>query len=297
MSAPFLKMAGAGNDFIILDDRDGSYADIPAERWSALCLRRTGIGADGVLLLQASDDLDYRMRYINADGSETDMCGNGARCLAWMASVEHGLGNELTAAVPRPAGWEPPPDADAEQIWTVEFEANDGIHRAIGWDHQVVVSLGECSGAEACTVETSHGPQTGVCLSIGVPHFVLRVDDPDAVDVEAIGRELRHDPCFEPAGTNVDWLSLEPVDGNAWAIRTYERGVEAETLSCGTGSTAAAVALALEGVHSPVRLRTHGGDLLTVYFNRAGDGVSDLWLAGPVTAVYRGIISGGSQDS
>jgi diaminopimelate epimerase len=290
MSAPFIKMAGAGNDFIVLDDRDGSYADVPAERWSALCSRRTGIGADGVLLLQPSRDFDYRMRYVNADGSETDMCGNGARCLAWMAAVERGLGNEFTGQSPRPDGWRPPPEAAAEQIWTVGFEANDGIHRAIGWGQQVVVSLGECPGGERCTVETSRGPQTGLRLSIGVPHFVLRVDDPDVVDVEGIGRELRNDPYFAPAGTNVDWLSRNPGAGDAWAIRTYERGVEAETLSCGTGSTAAAVTLALEGAPSPVRLRTHGGDLLTVHYQSAGAGVTDLWLAGPVTVVYRGIV-------
>jgi diaminopimelate epimerase len=290
MSTPFIKMAGAGNDFIVLDDRDDSYSEYPPARWSSLCSRRTGIGADGVLLLRTSENHDFRMRYINADGSETDMCGNGARCLAWMAVEERGLGRGLSAASPRPVNWEPPPEAGHGRIWTVGFEANDGIHHAIGWDREVVVSLGECPGAETCTVETAGGSQTGLRLSIGVPHFLLREDDPDAVDVEGLGRKLRNDPFFAPAGTNVDWLSREPGADGAWAIRTYERGVEAETLSCGTGSTAAAVALALEGVPSPVRLRTRGGDRLTVYFNRAGPGVSDLWLAGPVTVAYRGIV-------
>lgn len=291
MSTPFLKMVGAGNDFLLFDDRDGSCSGIPSERWAALCARRTGAGADGVLLLGTSRDHDYSMRYLNADGVEVEMCGNGARCLAWMAATELGMGRELAPDAPRPPGWEPPGAIGPDRVWWVAFEAGDGTHHAVGWERRVAVSLGDPSPATEKVVETGMGSLTGFFLNVGVPHFVVRTEDPDSVPLSTLGPEIRRHEAFGPGGTNVDLLATRAGADGAWELRTYERGVEAETLSCGTGTCASATVLALSGVAPPVDILTRSGEILRVYFEASEGGPRNLWLEGPVAVVYRGIVA------
>ncbi len=288
MSVRFLKMEAAGNDFLLFDDRSGEMERLPADHWGDLCRRRTGVGADGVLLLQEASGVDFRMCYLNADGGEAGMCGNGARCLAWAAALEFGLGHGLEPDTPRPEGWEPPPGVGHRQVWTVGFEAADGPHRALGWDRQVVLTLRDPTPPTTCRLPVAGGTVQGQRVDTGVPHLVVRVEDPGTVAVEEAGPPLRAHPDLGPKGTNVDWVSAAPDADGAWRIRTWERGVEAETLACGTGAGAAAAVLAADGVVSPVALRTRGGEVLQVHFRRAGAGIDDLWLEGPVRLVYRG---------
>lgn len=288
MNDRFLKMEAAGNDFLLFDDRSGELGRLPADRWIDLCSRRTGAGADGVLLLQEASDADFRMRYLNADGGEAGMCGNGARCLAWAAALEFGLAHGLEPDTPRPHGWEPPPGIGLRQVWSIGFTADDGPHRALGWDRQVLVTLRDPAPPVSCRLSTAHGAFSGHQVDTGVPHLVVRVEDPGKVAVHQAGPALRAHPDLGREGANVDWVAASPDPDGAWRIRTWERGVEAETLACGTGAGAAAVVLAAAGVPSPVLLRPRGGGLLQVHYRPAGDRIADLWLEGPVRPVYRG---------
>ena len=298
MSAPFLKMTAAGNDFLVFDDRDGDYGGTGPDRWAQLCARRTGVGADGVLLIRAADeaDADFRMHYLNADGSEAAMCGNGARCIAWAAAVERGLGRELGVDTPRPGAWGLPEGIGAKQVWSISFTAPDGLHHALGWERTVMVSLGDPTPLQELSVTTGEQARAwdGSLLTVGVPHLVLPVQDPSEVDVEEEGGRLRWHEDLGPEGANVDFLALEPDEEGAHAIRTYERGVEGETLACGTGAASAAVFLAARGNASPVVLRPRSGELLRVHFARdrdEPDRIADLWLEGPINLVYRGILA------
>ncbi len=298
MSAPFLKMTAAGNDFLVFDDRDGLYAGTGPERWARLCGRRTGVGADGVLLIRAPErpDASFHMHYLNADGSEAAMCGNGARCIAWAAAVERGLGAEISVESPRPAGWELPEGIGAKQVWSVAFTAPDGLHHAVGWERTVMVTLGDPTPLQPLTLTAGEGrPQReGSLVTVGVPHLVLPVEDPDEVDVEGEGPPLRGHEALGPGGANVDFLAREPDGTGAYPIRTYERGVEGETLACGTGAASAAAWLADRGNPSPVLLRPRSGEVLRVHYARVHgeEGrIRDLWLEGPITLVYRGILA------
>ena len=290
MSTPFLKMTGAGNDFLVFDDRECGLGDISPQRWASLCARRTGVGADGILLLRESDSCDFRMVFFNADGGEGQMCGNGARCLAWAAAVESGLGRELTMDSPRPDGWGIPQGIGGRQVWSVTFEAADGRHDALGWERTVLVSLGSASDPVELTLETSEGAVSGSLLSVGVPHFISLTGDPQSVPLDSIGLWLRSHQRLGPGGANVSFLAREPDDEGSYSIRTFERGVEAETLSCGTGAAAAAAILAREGVSAPVSIRA-GGGVLNVYLTAGEQGVGDIWLEGPVRVIYRGVLA------
>ncbi|MFO7768676.1 MAG: diaminopimelate epimerase [bacterium] len=301
MSASFLKMTAAGNDFLVFDDRDGSCESTGAQRWARLCRRRTGVGADGVLLIRPSDHRDamFAMRYLNADGSAAAMCGNGARCIAWAAAVEKGLGRELSVDTPRPRGWELPEGIGARQVWSVSFEAPDGLHRAVGWERTVMVTLGDPTPLEEVSLAGEEGgaDREGSLLAVGVPHLVLPVGDPGEVDVAREGARMRRHESLGPEGANVDFLALEPDASGAHAIRTYERGVEGETLACGTGAASCAVLLARKGSSSPLLFRPRSGELLRVHFDREPgeegepDRIRDLWLEGPVTLVFRGTLA------
>ncbi len=290
MNRSFLKMAGAGNDFIVLDDRDDTLRNTSPERWVDLCTRRTGVGADGVLLLQSSERADFRMAYLNADGLEASMCGNGARCLAMAAVVEFGLGGQFMVDSFTPEGWMLPEGIGSKQVWAVTFEAGDGLHHAIGWGQTVITTIGDPAGVTTLDLDTTGGIVTGYYLDTGVPHFVTLVEDTRSVDISTIGPEIRYHPEVGPAGVNADFINRESDREGVWPIRTWERGVEDETLACGTGCAAAATVLALSGVRSPVGLRT-GGGLLKVYFSQEGAIVRNLWLEGPVGIVYRGAIA------
>ena len=260
MAISFWKMHGAGNDFVLVDDRAGGFpADDTAFRaW--LCDRRRGIGSDGLLLIQAAAAADFRMRFFNPDGSEADLCGNGARCIARLA-------HEIGAA---------PADMRIEtRAGLVRAEILDlplvRLHLPPPKDWRLDLSM-----------EWKNQKLPLHFVNTGVPHAVAVVDDLAAVDVPVLGAFIRRHALFAPAGTNADFIQI--AGPAALAIRTYERGVEGETLACGTGIVAAAlVAEKLGLVRAPVRVTTAGGDVLEV-------GFAPLTLTGPAEHSFRGTI-------
>ncbi|WP_420454930.1 diaminopimelate epimerase [Rubrivirga sp.] len=278
---PFAKMNGAGNDFVVLDNRFLRFSDDELEALARrVCPRRTGVGADGLLALddpsagsgQAPDGAaDFRMRYRNADGSLGTMCGNGARCLARFAA-RAGLGTDTADGV------------------RLAFDTDGGPYRALVPDRAA-------SGPVSLDVPPPRdfGPAgVGGALRIwtGTEHAVVFTDDVGQADVEGLGRRLRHDPAFAPAGTNVDFVEVAGPD--RVRVRTFEKGVEAETLACGTGALASALVAHLDGrlgdgARQSVAVEMPGGTL-GVGFRVDGDAVSDLTLAGPAETVYEGTL-------
>jgi diaminopimelate epimerase len=261
----FTKMNGCGNDFILIDNRDCRLEEsqLPA-LVTGICRRGLSVGADGVILIEPSAQADFRWRFFNADGSPGEMCGNGARCAARFA-VLHGIaGREL------------------------RFETAAGLITARVEGMQVRVNLtdpGELTLDRPLSL--SGGEWRVATVNTGVPHVIARVPDVDALDVVAIGREIRRHPDFAPAGTNANFISMDAA--GAILIRTYERGVEDETLACGTGAAAGAlVAAETLGAASPVRLRTRSGEVLTVHFSRRGGRFCDLLQEGPARLVFTG---------
>lgn len=254
MRIPFVKMHGAGNDFVMFDDRDGSLP-LDACGIAAIAPRGVGIGCEGVILVQRSDRADFRMRFFNPDGSEADMCGNGARCVAAYA-------REIGAAC-----------GDR-----MRFETRAGdIDAEIVGPELVRISLPAPKDLRRDFVNT------------GVPHAIVPVDDLGAADVEGEGRRIRRSAEFAPEGTNVDFVKYDPP--GSLAIRTYERGVEAETGACGTGSVAAAlVGVAQHGLAFPVRVTTARGYELVVDGAWDGRRFSSVALTGPVKRVFEGVV-------
>ncbi len=260
----FWKMNGAGNDFIVIDHRKPL---IPVERMAEfarlVCRRKFSVGADGLFLLEPSQVADFRWRFFNADGSEAEMCGNGARCVARFAYM-----NGLAAA-------------------RMRFETLAGIIDASVADTQVTIRMPAPHSLQLdLEVEAAGQGWTVHSVNTGVPHLVVFVDDLDRVDVDALGRTFRYHARFAPAGTNVNFVAR---DKERLAIRTYERGVEAETMACGTGATAAAVVAVARGLAaSPVQLTTRGGVPLRVQFSGDGPAADHVLLRGPAHVVYRG---------
>ena len=260
----FWKMNGAGNDFIVIDHRKPL---IPVEQMAEfarlVCRRKFSVGADGLFLLEPSQVADFRWRFFNADGSEAEMCGNGARCVARFAYM-----NGLAAA-------------------RMRFETLAGIIDASVADTQVTIRMPAPHSLQLdVEVEAAGQGWTVHSVNTGVPHLVVFVDDLDRVDVDALGRTFRYHARFAPAGTNVNFVAR---DKERLAIRTYERGVEAETMACGTGATAAAVVAVARGLAaSPVQLTTRGGVPLRVQFSGDGPAADHVLLRGPAHVVYRG---------
>jgi len=266
MKIPFTKMSGAGNDFVMVDNRDLSLA-LDQARIASLCDRHFGVGADGLLAVEpATNGADYRMRYYNADGGEAEMCGNGARCFARFVAALEG------------------------QREAISFETPAGVIRATYHGDEVEVTLTDPFDLRTdIALDLAAGPATVHHLNTGVPHVIRFVDDIEAVDIIAQGRELRRHEAFAPAGANANFL--QQVDGNLFAVRTYERGVEGETLACGTGVSAAAIlAHLVQGASLPVRVRARGGDTLSVNFTREGDTISNVTLRGPADVSFTGEI-------
>lgn len=281
MVLPFWKLTGAGNDFIAINNLTGKHPDNPEERaaWiRVICARKTGVGADGVLFLESCDEADFRMRYYNADGGEADTCGNGARCIARFARL-------LGVVSP-----------------TMRFLTNAGIYEAeVLPDEEARVTMGPVTGLKTdIALKTDSLPSQALpkewadkgkgllhFADSGVPHLMMETGDVENLDVDKLGRALRHHELFQPAGANVNFVEI--ADQNTLRIRTYERGVEGETLACGTGSIASAVILAHQKkVQSPVRLITRSGLSLTVSFTLTGDGARGVSLEGEARVVYRG---------
>jgi diaminopimelate epimerase len=262
----FLKMHGAGNDFVVIDHR-APFLSGPVETlFARLCDRRRGIGADGVLLLERDPEFDYAMRYYNADGRPAEYCGNGARCLALLA-LDLGLGR----------GGE------------VHFRTAAGVQRARRdpSGRGIRLAFGQpVRGGEEVRVEAAGRAFSGRLLEPGVPHFVTAVERVEWVPVAEWGTALRHHPRFGAPGANVDFVA--PLGPGRLAMRTYERGVEAETLACGSGAIASALWWAVGGQPSPVRVLTAGGDELVVEFRANRDGYDDVYLTGPAEVSFTG---------
>jgi diaminopimelate epimerase len=266
MKLDFVKMHGAGNDFVMLDDRAGRIPWQDHFLMAAMAARRTGIGCEGVILVQASTRADFRMRFLNPDGAEAEMCGNGARCVAAFA---HAIG-----AAKR----------------TMTMETRCGLMDAELTDHGVRVWMPEPDRrAYDLTVPLEGRTVKGHFLVAGVPHFVVPVEDVGSVNVEGDGRLLRRHARFAPEGANVDFVAWRAPD--RMSMRTYERGVEAETGACGTGAMACAVAaVETAGFTLPIRVRTSAGYELIVDGDWRDGKCTGLTLTGPAKEVYRGTI-------
>ena len=261
---PFLKMHGAANDFVVFDHREAFLPEPPAALVRRLCDRRRGVGADGVLLLERDPELDFAMRYFNADGDAADFCGNGARCLARLA-LDLGLGRAGEVRFRTAAG-----------VMGARRDERGGIALHFG----AVARPGEPLEVEACGRRF-----TGSLIRAGVPHFVTAVERLEAVPVVEWGAALRRHPAFGAEGANVDFVTRLGAAGVA--MRTYERGVEGETLACGSGAIATALWAAGTGEASPVAVRTAGGDELRVAFRASAQGW-DVTLSGPAEVAFAG---------
>jgi len=253
----FNKYQGAGNDFIIIDNRNSISNPDDAVLIKQLCDRRFGIGADGLILINRKPEFDFEMVYFNADGYIGSMCGNGGRCAADFAVKSGIAGNKL------------------------RFVAADGIHDAVSEDELIRLKMNDVN--EIRSVAGNY------FLNTGSPHYVVFASDLNNFDVFNEGKKIRWSEDFQPGGTNVNFV--EPGNNGIY-VRTFERGVEDETLSCGTGVTASAIASVLSGhfVSSPVNVRTRGGNL-KVEFNVTGNHITDIWLTGPATFVFEGKIN------
>jgi len=261
MRTRFVKMHGAGNDFVLVDDRGGSFPVDDRARLAAFAARGTGIGCEGVILVQESATADFRMRFFNPDGSEADLCGNGARCVAAFAR-----------------------EIGVVRGDSMRFETKAGDVRA-----EIVGS-----GRVKVWMPSPKDLRPGFVNS-GVPHRIVPVDDLSSVDVATEGRRIRFSAAFAPAGTNVDFVAYRPP--HDLDIRTYERGVEAETGACGTGSVAAAlVGVAQHGLSFPVDVRTAKGFTLTIGGVFDGETFSSVTLTGPVSRVFDGEIDWEALD-
>lgn len=259
-------MTGAGNDFVLVDNRDGRLRFRP-EQIARLCNRHYGIGADGMLVAETDGEQDrIRMRYYNADGGEASLCGNGARCFARFLQ----------------------PLLKEEDGGTVSFLTGAGLIQATFEGEGVSITMPDPSAARLRQlVSTRHGPLEVHWIHTGVPHLVVFVRSVDGIDVEELGRELRWLADFAPDGVNADFVELLGPD--RISVRTYERGVEAETLACGTGVTAAAVVAHLvKGVSPPVSVLVRSGDWLRVGFERTDDRIQGVRLEGPATVIFTG---------
>ncbi|HEX5002251.1 MAG TPA: diaminopimelate epimerase [Bacteroidia bacterium] len=256
----FSKFHGTGNDFILIDNREQKLVFDNPEVVSLMCDRRFGIGADGLIMLEESGSFDFRMVYFNADGYPGSMCGNGGRCITAFASR---LGLVQGEAA---------------------FEASDGLHEAFilsKADSQWNVSLRMNDVTRVEMLDDAY------ILDTGSPHYVTLADHLESLEVEKQGRIIRNQPRFKEKGINVNFISFLP---EGTAIRTYERGVENETFSCGTGSVAAAIVTELKGKKhpaGPVSILTRGGNL-KVKFKTDGDEYTDIWLEGPAVFVFEG---------
>ncbi len=264
MVLKFWKMNGAGNDFVVADNRGGAVPEKRLAGFAArFCDRRTGVGGDGALLVENAPQagFDFRMRYLNSDGSEASMCGNGARCIA---SFAHSIG-----AAPA----------------KMRFLTGAGPVGAEIVPGGAIIDMPEPTEPEKRTVDVAGKAVELWFLSTGVPHAIVPVDDLEGCDVVGLGRALRRHAIFAPAGANVNFIARQ--DGGL-AIRTYERGVEDETQACGTGASAAALGAArFWKLASPVPVAARGGLLLIHFAEKAGR-FEGLRLEGPVQVSFRG---------
>jgi diaminopimelate epimerase len=268
-SKPFLKMtkmSGSGNDFILVDNR---LKAVPDNRMvllaKQLCRRMVSVGADGMIFVEPSDRCDFKWRFFNADGSEAEMCGNGGRCAARFAYLQGIAGPEITFETL----------AGPIQAWVEGSKVKLQLTRPEGIKLDQTIAVGK----DQITLDF---------INIGVPHALVWVEDIDAVNVVRLGHRIRFHEYFKPKGTNVNFIQIK--DQEMLWVRTYERGVEGETLACGTGSVAAAaIGFFKNKVRSPVKVRTRGGEVLTVYVEgQPGKHIEQVYLEGEVRLIFEG---------
>ena len=260
MKIEFFKYQGTGNDFVILDNRDNKYNGLTVKQIKHICNRRFGIGADGLMLLTKKEGYDFEMIYFNADGNESSMCGNGGRCLVKFA---YHMGIHKS---------------------TYHFIATDGEHFAdIGIDDGHTVRL----KMKDVTEVDEHS--TYAVLNTGSPHFVKFATHVKDIDVVETGRDIRYSNTFKQEGINVNFV--ESIGEDTIFVRTYERGVEDETLSCGTGVTASALMSAHNAKgFNRVEVQTPGGHLSVEFEKTDDEHFENIWLCGPADFVYKGEI-------
>ncbi len=264
-SLRFHKMVASGNDFIVVDNRRGVIKH-PKNFAAEVCQIHHGIGADGVLLLENSKKAAFKMRIINSDGSEAEACGNGFRCIALYAYERLGLPHHF------------------------QFESLAGILSAEVTAPRVKVGMVQPKDYRTRqTLEVSGNRLHYSFINTGVPHAVILVEGLAKIDVENLGRAVREHRAFKPKGTNVNFVEVK--NNHEIQVRTYERGVEKETLACGTGSTASALITALAGyTKSPVAVHTSGGEVLKIGFQITSSKILDVSLEGEAKIVYEGVL-------
>ena len=262
-SIAFSKMSGSGNDFIVIDNRNQCVGDIDMSQFiTSVCRRKMSVGADGLILIEPSDKADFRWRFYNSDGSRAEMCGNGARCAARFAFVNGISGENLT------------------------FETDAGIVSGRVKADRAKVKMPDPTDLRLdYSIELATGPLAVNSINTGVPHVVIMQDAVEAVDVFGLGREIRNHEVFAPAGTNVNFICQQSP--GRLAIRTYERGVEDETLACGTGAIASALVSAIKlSWTSPINLLTRSGESLTIYFAENNRNFNEVYLEGDARIIY-----------
>jgi diaminopimelate epimerase len=261
----FFKMNGSGNDFILIDNRDGSLAVGDCVAFArSVCERKISVGADGLFIIEKSEKVDFRWRFYNADGSEAAMCGNGARCVARFAYLTGIAGTRMSFETG--AG-------------IIDAEVRGDIVKVRLTDPYALVLDEQIRIANQILFVHS--------INTGVPHAVHFLRDVEGFDVFTTGRAIRTHDHYRPAGTNANFVTV--VDDHTLRVRTYERGVEDETLACGTGSVASALIAARKGLAaSPVDVRVQSGELLRIYFDTTTDGFTKVYLEGKTKVVYQG---------
>ncbi len=258
MTIHFSKYQGTGNDFIIIDNRDKKFPSENVALIEQLCDRRFGIGADGLILLENDNSSDFKMVYFNSDGNQSSMCGNGGRCIVAFAKKLGIIQNQTT------------------------FIATDGLHFA-SFSPDGIVAL-QMKEVEEVQIFDQH-----IFLNTGSPHHVQQVENLNNFDVKNQGREIRNSSLYGKAGSNINFVAQENPE--TFSLRTYERGVEDETLSCGTGATAVAIAMHASGktASENIKLNVQGGKL-EVSFQNIGEKYTTVYLKGPATFVFEGKI-------
>ena len=260
MKISFDKYQGAGNDFIMLDNRSGVYSSLSQLQLKKLCDRNYGIGADGIILVETTPDADFKMNYFNSDGNPSSLCGNGSRCTVAFANRYQMIGDKT------------------------QFKAIDGLHEAqLLSPSQVRLHMQDVNHLDA--------QKETVVLDTGSPHYVQSVEELSSMDVKKEGAKIRYSETYGAAGINVNFL--EKISDTSFAIRTYERGVENETLACGTGAVAGALAmhhLGETGGTKQIEIHTLGG-ILKVEFNFHDNHYNKIYLEGPATFVFSGSIT------
>ena len=267
MTINFSKYHGTGNDFVMIDNRDLFFKKNQTKLYQKLCERRFGVGSDGLILLQNHEVYDFEMIYFNADGSESSMCGNGGRCIVAFA---HHLGIIKVGEVS-------------------QFMAIDGLHAAVIGESEEGEKSVALKMIDVASLHCYDGSKNDFILDTGSPHYVKFVDDLGQVDIFQEGSRIRQQADFAAAGINVNFVERLP-EADTLAVATYERGVENETFSCGTGVVASSLASFVERPEAErgvVHLRTKGGELM-VTFERKGEGFTNIWLKGGTKHVFDG---------